>query len=158
MRREPGAWMMRRLEGRAEALAGTFNAQAVANTLWAYAMMGREPGEGSRRELEGRLAGTMNAQDEVNTLWAYATMGREPGAAGGHVQGKFRRRAPLAQSTANLPSFLPSLPLPPFSFSSFLPLPPRAKFRRTSEDGGAERVGLMMSFICSETKNRSQAP
>jgi hypothetical protein len=27
------------LEGRAEALAGTFNAQNVANTLWAYATM-----------------------------------------------------------------------------------------------------------------------
>jgi hypothetical protein len=27
-------------------LAGTFNTQEVANTLWAYAMMGREPGAG----------------------------------------------------------------------------------------------------------------
>jgi hypothetical protein len=27
------------LEGRAEALVGTFNAHAVANTLWAYAAM-----------------------------------------------------------------------------------------------------------------------
>ena len=64
-------------------LAGTFNAQDVANTLRAYATMGREPGAGLRRELEGRaeaLAGTFNAQDVANTLWAYATMGREPGA------------------------------------------------------------------------------
>ena len=30
----------RKLEGRAEALAGLFNAQGVANTLWAYATMG----------------------------------------------------------------------------------------------------------------------
>jgi len=37
--REPGAGMMRGLEGRAEALAGTFKAQDVANTLWAYATM-----------------------------------------------------------------------------------------------------------------------
>ena len=37
------------LEGRAEALAGTFNAQEVANTLWAYATMGREPGAGDRK-------------------------------------------------------------------------------------------------------------
>ena len=54
-----------RLEGRAEALAGTFNAQKVANTLWAYATMGREPGEGMMRKLEGRaeaLAGTFTAQ------------------------------------------------------------------------------------------------
>jgi hypothetical protein len=28
---------MRDLEGRAEALAGTFNTQDVANTLWEYA-------------------------------------------------------------------------------------------------------------------------
>jgi hypothetical protein len=34
------------LEGRAEAVAGTFNAQNVANTLWAYATMGRSPGRG----------------------------------------------------------------------------------------------------------------
>ena len=39
------AALVLRLEGRAEALAGTFNAQNVANTLWAYATMGREPGE-----------------------------------------------------------------------------------------------------------------
>jgi hypothetical protein len=71
------------LEGRAEALAGTFNTQNVANTMWANATMGRKPGEGLMRALEGRaeaLAGTFNAQNVANTLWAYATMGREPGA------------------------------------------------------------------------------
>jgi hypothetical protein len=71
------------LEGRAEALAGTFNAQEVANTLWAYATMGREPGAWVMRGLEGRaeaLAGTMNAQDVSTTLWAYATMGWKPWA------------------------------------------------------------------------------
>ena len=55
-----------KLEGRAVALAGTFNAQDVANTLWAYATMGREPGAGLMRKLEGRaeaLAGTFNAQE-----------------------------------------------------------------------------------------------
>ena len=40
------------LEGRAEALACTFNAQHVANTLWAFAKMGREPGAGLMRVLE----------------------------------------------------------------------------------------------------------
>ena len=35
MGREPGAGLMRELEGRAEALAGTLNAQNVANMLWA---------------------------------------------------------------------------------------------------------------------------
>jgi hypothetical protein len=34
------------LEGRAEALAGTFTAQDVANTLWAYATMAWERAEG----------------------------------------------------------------------------------------------------------------
>ena len=41
MRREPGAGVMRVLEGRTEALSGTFNAQEVASTLWAYATMGQ---------------------------------------------------------------------------------------------------------------------
>ena len=60
-----------------------FNAQHVANTLWAYATMGREPGAGVMQELERRIeasGGTFNAQGVANTLWAYATMGREPGA------------------------------------------------------------------------------
>jgi hypothetical protein len=75
--------MMKELEGRAESLAGTFKAQGVANTLWAYATMGREPGAGVMKALEGRseaVAGTFNTQEVANTLWAYATMGREPGA------------------------------------------------------------------------------
>ena len=72
-----------KLEGRAEAVAGTFNAQNVANTLWAYVTMGRAPGAGLMRALEGRaeaVAGTFKEQEVANTLWAYATMGREPGA------------------------------------------------------------------------------
>ncbi len=32
--------MMRVMEGRAEAVAGLFTAQEVANTMWAYATMG----------------------------------------------------------------------------------------------------------------------
>jgi hypothetical protein len=47
----------------------------VANTLWAYATMGREPGAGVMRGLQGRaeaLAGTLNAQDVANTLSAGA--------------------------------------------------------------------------------------
>ena len=54
-------------------LAGTLKMKEVANMLWAYAMMGREPGAGVMRGLEGRaeaLAGTFNAQDVANTLWA----------------------------------------------------------------------------------------
>ena len=44
----------------------------MANTLWAYAAMGRAPGAGMMRELEGRaeaLAGTFNAQAVAITLW-----------------------------------------------------------------------------------------
>ena len=37
---------IRVLEGRAVAVAGTFNAQGVANTLWAYATMGGCQGRG----------------------------------------------------------------------------------------------------------------
>ena len=72
-----------KLEERAEALAGTFTAQGVANTLWAYATMGREPGTGVMRVLEGQaeaLAGTFNSQEVANTLWAYATPGQAEGA------------------------------------------------------------------------------
>jgi hypothetical protein len=72
---------MRALEGRAESVAGTFNLQGVANTLWADATMGRVPEAGLMWELEGRseaLAGTFNAQGVANTLWAYAKMGRGP--------------------------------------------------------------------------------
>ena len=78
-----------------EALAGTFNAQNVSNTLWAYATMRQEPGKGVMRVLEGRaeaLAGTFNAQGVVNTLWAGSRGGTGEGAggaggrSGGHVQ------------------------------------------------------------------------
>jgi len=64
---------MRGLEVRTEALALTFKAQNVANTLWAYATMGREPSAGVMRGLEVRaeaLAPTFTEQDVANTLWA----------------------------------------------------------------------------------------
>ena len=102
MARAPGPDLIRGLEKRAEAVAGTlkagrgkhamgvcegqagtFKAQEVANTLWAYATMGRVPEEGLMGKLEGRaeaLAGTFKAQDVANTMWARATMAREPGA------------------------------------------------------------------------------
>ena len=62
---------------RAEELAGTFNTQGVANTLWAYARMGWEPGAGVTKVLKGRseaLAASFKTQDVANMLWAYATM------------------------------------------------------------------------------------
>jgi hypothetical protein len=96
---------MLELEGRAEALADTFNAQDVANTLWAYTTMGREPGAGVMRGLEGRaeaLADTFNAQGVelvANTLWAYATMGQEPGAGVMPGGGRGGRRRWWTRST-----------------------------------------------------------
>jgi hypothetical protein len=55
------------------ALGGTFTALCVAITLWAYATLGREPGAGLMRELEGRseaLAGTFTTQGVAISLWA----------------------------------------------------------------------------------------
>jgi hypothetical protein len=63
--------MMLELEGRAEAVAGTFKAQGVANTLWACERMKREPGAGMMRELEGRaeaVSGTFEAQEVAIAL------------------------------------------------------------------------------------------
>ena len=57
--------------------------QEVANTLWAYATMWREPDAGVMMVREGRaqaVAGTFTAQGVANTLCAYATMERMPGA------------------------------------------------------------------------------
>ena len=45
------------LLGRAEAISGEFNPQGVANTLWAYATMGRKPGE--------RMIGLLEQQAEA---------------------------------------------------------------------------------------------
>jgi hypothetical protein len=44
----------------------------LANTLCAYATMGREPGAGLMREVEGRaeaLAGTFNTQEVLTLVW-----------------------------------------------------------------------------------------
>jgi hypothetical protein len=64
---------MVQLEGRAEAISGEFNSQAVANTLWAFATMGRKPGERLMGKLEGRaeaISGEFNMQHVANTLWS----------------------------------------------------------------------------------------
>ena len=59
MGREPGAGLMGQLEGRAESLAGTFNAQDVAISLWAACVFFLlfDPGQGWRwvHTLEQRL-------------------------------------------------------------------------------------------------------
>ena len=40
-------------EGAGKARVGRVNARRAANTLWAHVIMGRDPGEGLMRELEG---------------------------------------------------------------------------------------------------------
>jgi hypothetical protein len=58
---------------RAEEISGEFNSQAVANTLWAYATMGRKPGERVMGLLEGRaeaISGEFNSRALANTQWS----------------------------------------------------------------------------------------
>ena len=60
------------LERRAEAVAGKFNSQNVANMLWAFATMGTKPGERMMGQLERRaeaISGEFNWQAVVNTPW-----------------------------------------------------------------------------------------
>ena len=48
-------------EGAGKARVGRVNARRAANTLWAHVIMGRDPGEGLMRELEGQ-AEALHAQ------------------------------------------------------------------------------------------------
>jgi hypothetical protein len=70
------------LEGWSETISDECNLQEVANMLWAYATMGRKPGDRVMGLLDGRaeaISGEFNSQDVANTLWGYATMGRKAG-------------------------------------------------------------------------------
>jgi hypothetical protein len=70
---EPADNRLLALERRAEAISGKFNSQEVANTLWAFATMGRKPGERMMGQLEGRaeaISGEFNSQEVANTLWS----------------------------------------------------------------------------------------
>jgi hypothetical protein len=63
--RKPGERLIGLLERWAEAKSGAFNSQKVANTLWEYATMGRQLGEGLLGKLEEqmkRLAHDCNSQ------------------------------------------------------------------------------------------------
>jgi hypothetical protein len=65
--------MMGQLEGRAEAIAGEFNSQGIANTMWAYATMGTKPRKRMMGQLDRRaeaIAEKFNSQDIANTMWA----------------------------------------------------------------------------------------
>jgi hypothetical protein len=70
--------MMGLLEGRAEAISGEFKPQEVANTLWAYATLGRQPGERMMGLLEGRvelISGEFKPQAVSQMRFAYETLG-----------------------------------------------------------------------------------
>ncbi len=59
------------LEERAEAISGEFDSEDVSNTLWAYARMGRKPGERLMGLLEERaeaISGEFDSQD-VSDSW-----------------------------------------------------------------------------------------
>ena len=61
-----------------EAVAGMMHAQDVANTLWAYATMGREPGARLRCSLEESIqmvSTDLWSQDIINIRWAYSHLG-----------------------------------------------------------------------------------
>ena len=64
------------LEREAGRVAPDMDPQAVANTVWGYAKLGRMPGEDTWAALEGaagRVAPDMDPQNVANTVWGYAT-------------------------------------------------------------------------------------
>ena len=70
---KPQETVLLALEGRVESISGEFNEQDVANTLWAFAAMGKKSGERMLGQLEGwteAISGDFNAQDVTNTLWS----------------------------------------------------------------------------------------
>ena len=73
--------LMCALESRALQVQGDFNPQDIANMLWAFATLGRQPEDAlvawlSERALQ--VQGAFNPQDIANTLWAFATLERQP--------------------------------------------------------------------------------
>jgi hypothetical protein len=63
-------------------VATAMNSQNVANTMYAYAALGRMPGDKTCAALDiaaARVAQDMKPQEVANTVWAYATLGRAPG-------------------------------------------------------------------------------
>ena len=65
------------LDSGAIRVASEMNSQEVANTVWGYATLGRQPGDETWRALETsakRVAPEMNSQNVANTVWGYATL------------------------------------------------------------------------------------
>jgi hypothetical protein len=70
------------LEGEAVRAARGMKPQEISNTLYAYGLIGRMPGDKTWAALENatvRVAPNMVAQNVANTLWSYATLKRTPG-------------------------------------------------------------------------------
>ena len=72
---------MELLERRVETISGEFNSPEVASTLWAFATMGRKPGDRLMELLERRtevIGGEFNWQEfEQLRLW-FTITGRPP--------------------------------------------------------------------------------
>jgi hypothetical protein len=63
---------------------GEFNAQDLANSLWAYVTMGRRPAKALQARIDEHVArqlGEFNALDVSQVLSAYSTMGHAPSGA-----------------------------------------------------------------------------
>ena len=63
---KPSETLLLALEGRAEAISGEFKPQDVANTLWAYATMGRKPG--------GRMMGILELRAQATAGKSFFTV------------------------------------------------------------------------------------
>jgi hypothetical protein len=74
--------VLNHLEGATRHVAPEMVSQEVANTVWAYATLGKAPGEKAWKVLEAaavRVGPEMVPQAVSNTVWAYATLGKAPG-------------------------------------------------------------------------------
>ena len=63
---------------------GAMNPQEIANTLWAFATLGRQPSEVLLVRLTAQALTVLedsNSQQIASTLWALATLGRQPNEA-----------------------------------------------------------------------------
>jgi hypothetical protein len=61
----PDEKLLRAMQGRAMAVAGEFDPQAVANTVWALDTMGVTPEAGLLRAMQGRATAPDDAKREV---------------------------------------------------------------------------------------------
>ena len=80
-RQRPCENILGALEARALEVQGDFNPQNIANTLWAFATLGKQPDDRLVVGLTARaveMQGDFNPQEIANTLWAFSTLGRQP--------------------------------------------------------------------------------